>query len=796
MKVSLNVLNQYVQVKDIEPSKLADLVTAAGFEVEGVEKLAYGTNLVIGYVKECVMHPDSDHLHVCQVEVAPGVVNQIVCGAPNVAAGQKVMVALPGCELAGGLKIKESVIRGQASNGMICSLSEIGIDARFQSEEQKAGIEILDESAPVGEEALAYLGLDDDILDISLTPNRADCMSLIAFAYEVGAVLKRDVTLPKATVKTVGKGDIQVATETKKCPYFGAKLVKGVKTHESPQWLKTALMASGIKPINNVVDISNYVMLETGQPIHMYDYDKMKEKQFIVKTGLDHQATLLDGQKYQLEKEDVIVCVDGDVGCIAGVMGSDSTKIEDNSTNIVIEVATFNGASLRKTARRLNLLTDASQRFIKNAIDTASSLHTLDRVAELLVELSEAREVYDSVETAVKPEPIQVSLRENRANELLGTAITTQEIADIFDSLKFDYTLTDGKFVVNVPTHRHDITLEADLVEEVARLYGYDHIPSTLPIMASTTGVRTPVQQRKMLIKNLLSNLGLQEIVTYTLVTPAIVEDFNYFHKDENVCLMSPLGEERSVTRKSVMPSMLQAVNYNQSRSNKDVNIFEISNTYTKDSEICTLGIACSGTYLVNKWQKISKEADFYLVKGFVEAVFKKLGIEESRYVLQRVESDNPYLHPGRSGYLYINKQLVGYIGQVHPTMAKKYEIADTFVAELNLNVIAELKTKKLKYEAVPQYPSVTRDIALVVDVKEEAYAMIRTIKRASKRLVKDAIIFDVYQGEHIEEGKKSIAVNLIFQDPTKTLGEAEVNECLTNILTALQKDHQAILRG
>lgn len=796
MKVSLNVLNQYVQVKDIEPSKLAELVTSAGFEVEGIEKLAYGTKLVIGYVKECVMHPDSDHLHVCQVEVAPGVVQQIVCGAPNVETGQKVMVALPGCELAGGFKIKESTIRNQPSNGMICSLSEIGIDVRYQTEEQKAGIEILDADAPIGEDALAYLGLDDDILDISLTPNRADCMSLIAFAYEVGAVLNREVTLPKASVTTCGKGDIEVATETEKCPYFSAKLVKGVKTQESPQWLKTALMASGIKPINNVVDISNYVMLETGQPIHMYDYDKMNKKAFVVKTGLTGKATLLDEQEYTLEDEDVIVCVDDQVGCIAGIMGSNSTKIDDTTTNIVIEVATFNGASLRKTARRLNLLTDASQRFIKNSIDTASSLHTLDRVAELLVELAEANEVYEGVETGDKPTPIQVSLRENRANDLLGTNITKEEIIDIFNRLKFDYTFEDGKFVVNVPTHRHDITLEADLVEEVARLYGYDHIPSTLPIMSSTTGLRTPIQQRKVLIKNLLSNLGLQEVITYTLVSPNIVEDFNYFHKEENVCLMSPLGEERSVTRKSVMPSLLQVVNYNQSRSNKDVNIYEISNTYTKDHEVCTLGIACSGTYLSNKWQKENKEADFYLVKGFVEAIFKKLGIEESRYVLERVESNNPCLHPGRSGYLYINKQLVGYIGQVHPTMAKKYDINDTYIAELDLSMITELKTKKIKYEPVPQYPSVSRDIALVVDAKEESYAMVRTIKRASKRLVKDAIIFDVYQGEHIEAGKKSIAINLIFQDPTKTLGENEINECMKNILVALEKDHQAILRG
>lgn len=796
MKVSLNLLNKYVKVEDIEPSKIAELVTSAGFEVEGVEKLAYGTNVVIGYVKECSMHPDSDHLHVCLVEIGEGNQTQIVCGAPNVEAGQKVMVALPGCVLANDLKIKESTIRGQSSNGMICSLSEIGIDARFQSEAQKAGIEVLPADAPLGENALSYLGLEDSILDISLTPNRADCMAIISFAYEVGAVLNREVTLPTIDVDTKGKGDISVHIETEKCPYFGAKLVKGVKTKESPQWLKTALMASGIKPINNVVDISNYVMLETGQPIHMYDYDKLKEKDFVIKTGFNHEATLLDGQKYLLNSEDIIVSTDGDVGCIAGVMGSNSTKIDDETTNIIIEVATFNGTSLRKTARRLNLLTDASQRFIKNVIDTNSSERTMDRVASLLVELANATEVYDSVIAGNTFPERTVTLRDNRVNDLLGTRITVEEITDIFNRLKFNFKHVDGMFEVKVPSHRHDITLEADLVEEVARLYGYDHIPSTLPIMSSTTGQRTPTQQRKYMIKTMLSNMGLQEVITYTLVSPNMMNDFNQFHKNEEVRLMSPLGEERSVTRKSVIPSMLQTISYNQSHSNKDVNIFEIANTYTQECEISVLGIACSGIYHSNKWQKVSKTADFYLLKGFVEAIFKKLGIEESRYILQRVEANHPYLHPGRSGYLYINKECIGYVGQIHPNMEKKYDVDTTYVAELNLDVICHLKTKKLKFESIAQYPSVSRDLALVVDANEEAYAMIRTIKRASKRLVKEAEIFDVYQGEHVEVGKKSIAINLVFQDSNKTLSENEINDCLAAILIALDKEHSAKLRA
>ena len=367
MEVSLNLLNKYVKIDDQDPKELADKITSIGLEVEGMHSLANGNNMTIGYVKECVDHPDSDHLHVCQVEVRPGEVTQIVCGAPNVAAGQKVIVANPGCDLGEGFVIKQSTIRGQESNGMICSMAELGLDQRLLSPEDKDGIHVLDENAPVGKDPLEYLGLKDTILDIGLTPNRADCMALTSLAYEVAAVLKRDVNLPTIKEKGIAGSNIEVKVETELCPFFGAKLVKGVTTKESPAWLKTALLASGIKPINNIVDISNYVMLETGQPIHMYDYDKLTKKEFVVKTGFDEKAILLDGEEYKLEPNDIIVSTDNGVGCVAGVMGAHSTKIDENTQNIVIEVATFDGPSLRETARRLNLLTDASQLNLGNS---------------------------------------------------------------------------------------------------------------------------------------------------------------------------------------------------------------------------------------------------------------------------------------------------------------------------------------------------------------------------------------------------------------------------------------------
>ena len=792
MDISLKVLNRYVKVDDQDPKELADRITSIGLEVEGIHELANGNNMTIGYINECNAHPDSDHLNICQVEVKPGEVRQIVCGAPNVTKGQKVIVANPGCDFGGGFVIKESKIRGVESNGMICSIAELGLDQRLLKPEDKDGIHVLDADAPIGEDPLEYIGLKDTILEIGLTPNRSDCMALTSFAYEVAAILNREVNLPKVTPNGIDGSEINVKVETELCSFFGAKLVKGVTTKESPAWLKNALIASGIKPINNIVDISNFVMLETGQPIHMYDYDKLKKKGFVVKTGLNQKAILLDEKEYQILPEDIVVSTDNGVGCVAGVMGGNDTKIDENTTNIVIEAATFHGATLRNTARRMNLLTDASQHYIKGAIDTANSERTLNRCAALLKDLADAKEIYKSVTTVYNVEQKKITLQTPRVNGLLGTAITTDKIADIFTRLHFSYELHDETFEVIVPTYRNDITMAADLIEEVARMYGYDHIPS----MEMTKGALTSVQDKTRYIRHLLAHLGLHEVMTYTLTSPNTVDDFNIFHKNKEVELMLPLGEERSVTRKSVIPSLLQVINYNNSHANKDVCIYELSNTYSDETEIQVLSIACSGIYQSVPWKQINQKADFYLVKGFIETIFKKLCIEESRYNFVRVEEDNSYFHPGRSGYIQMGQEIVGVIGEIHPRMAKKYGVKETYVAELNLSVLLNLRTKALKFTSIPQYPAVTRDIALVMDQNIPTNDVVRSIQKTSKRLISHIEIFDIYVGEHIEEGKKSVAIALTFQDPTKTLYDETINDIMDNILHVVEKEYHAHLRG
>ncbi|MCD8028392.1 MAG: phenylalanine--tRNA ligase subunit beta [Erysipelotrichaceae bacterium] len=795
MKVSLKLLNEYVKVDDYKPQEIADKLTYIGHEVEGMDVFAHGDKLVIGEVIECVAHPDSDHLKVCQVNIG-NQVNQIICGAPNIAKGQKVIVAMPGCELAQGQKINFGKIRGQLSDGMICSIAELGIDQRLLRPKDKDGTHELPLDAPVGEEALKYLGYDDTVLDIGLTPNRADCMSLISLAYEVGALLNREVKIPEIKEMDELESDIKVIVETDKCPFFGAKLVKGVNTKESPEWLRTYLMASGVKPINNVVDISNFVMIETGQPIHMYDYDKLKKKEFVIKTGFNEKAVLLDDNEYQLLPEDIIVSTDDGIGCVAGVMGGNDTKIDDDTVNIVIEAATFDGASLRNTARRLNLLTDASQHYIKGAIDTANTYRVLNRCASLLKDLADAKEIYQSVSTPYVAKERVITCSTAKVNHLLGTNISTEEIADIYTRLHFTYTLKDDIFNVTVPTYRNDMTIPADLIEEVARMYGYNEIPATLPEMETTQGALTDVQSKSRFLKHLLSDLGLHETITYTLTSSAKVEDFNLFHKNEAIQLLSPLSEERSVTRKSLIPSLLEVINYNNSHAIKDVNIFEISNTYSKDTELTSLAIACSGLYQSVPWKQIHTKADFYLIKGFVDTIFKKLNIEESRYTLKRVEEDNRYFHPGRSGYIMMGKNIVGVIGEIHPLMAKKYDIKDAYVAELNLSVLLSLKTRKLQFTSIPQYPSITRDIALVIDKDIPTYDVVKSIQKVSKRMISQTEIFDVYEGEHVEEGKKSVAISLTFQDPSKTLEDASVNKLMEDILQVVEKQYGAHLRA
>ena len=594
MRISRKWFNQFMDVQDLSIEEMAKRITDAGFEVEGIEHLSQGTNLVIGHVETCTEHPDSDHLHCTTVNVGNEVVN-IVCGAPNVAAGQNVIVALPGAVLPGG-EIKNGVIRGVEINGMICSLLELGVDPASLNEDQKNGIEVLPEDAPVGNtDPLGYLGLDDEVLDIGLTPNRNDCLAAFNMAKEAGAILNREVKLPEydGASDVGGATNLHVESTTEKCPLFYGKVINHLTIKESPKWMKELLAASGVKSINNVVDISNIVMLETGQPMHFYDAKSLPSQSIVVADGFDEEYTALDGVTYKLQPEDIVITNQGKPIGIAGVMGGDDSKILDTTDSIIIECAIFDHVAIRNTARRLNLSTDASVRYQKG-IEPLASKKALDRAVQLLIEYADATGIEETVQYGQVPyEPKSISCTLTAINNRLGTDFNLDEVVDVFTRLDFEPEVADDLITCHIPSSRTDMEGMADLSEEVIRMLGYDRLPSTLPVMPMTEGKLTYKQQLTRRARQFLCAQGLQDCLTYTLISTEKKENA-IFNTDEAIELASPMSEERRYIRTSILPSLLDVVSYNRARNIKDINVFELSDVAGVSGAKMHLAIAMS----------------------------------------------------------------------------------------------------------------------------------------------------------------------------------------------------------
>jgi phenylalanyl-tRNA synthetase beta chain len=800
MKISYRWLNQYLDLSNIKIEDLVSKITIAGVEVESVTKLASGTNLVIGLVKEAKKHPDSDHLSVCQVDIG-GSVSQIVCGAKNVGANQKVIVALPGSYLpAKDLTIAKTSIRGQESNGMICSLKELGVADEYLTTAQKEGIEVLSNSAKVGDtNPLAFLGLDDVILELKPTPNRGDVYSLYSFALEVSAILdlpllkKIDqVKLPQLT-----KSSYKVNSETLLCQRFAIKGVNNLVIKPSPTWLVNLLQSSGIRSINNVVDIGNYVMLLTGQPLHMYDADKLAKKEFVVKDKQTTKIVALDDKTYDIKAEDIVITSNTEVIGLAGIMGGKSTMVDSNTKNLAIESASFKDVVIRKTSRRLDLVSDASTRFVRG-IDYTRSLYALDLAAALLIELAEAKLIEETAVYGDHNLPVlTIDLPLSKVNKFLGTNLVNLDLESVFKRLKFDYKVSKDGLIVNVPSYRRDIKIVNDLIEEVIRLIGFDKLNVTNPASVALAGYDEYQLQRK-LIRNHLISIGLNEALSYTLESRRELGDFTLISTNKNVNprkLLAPISEDREFLRASIIPSLLNAIHHNLNYSNKNVALFELSKLYLENGENEHLAIALTGSLETALWQK-KPEVDFYTIKGIVISLLEMFGIEESRYTIAPVEETNKFMHPGRSFYLQIGKQVFGIVGQVHPLMEKKYDVNQTMVAELDIKYLLSIKTSKLKFVNPPQYPSITRDIALVVDRKIMANDLVKQIKKIGKTIVKNAEVFDVYQGPNVGENQKSVAISITYQDVTKTLSEDNVKLVHSEILSSLETIFKAKLRS
>ncbi len=799
MKISYRWLSQYLDLTNIKIEDLVSKITIAGVEVESVTKLASGSNLVVGFVKEAKKHPDSDHLSVCQVDIG-GSITQIVCGAKNVAANQKVIVALPGSYLpAKDLTIAKTSIRGQESNGMICSLKELGVDDKFLNQAQKDGIEVLSDNAKIGDSnPLAFLGLDDIILELKPTPNRGDVYSLYSFVLEVSAVLDLpllkkidEIKLPKLT-----KSEYKVNSLTNSCERFAIKGVGDIKIKPSPTWLVNILQSSGVRSINNVVDIGNYVMLLTGQPLHMYDADKLAKKEFIVKDDITTKIVALDDKTYDVKKGDILITSNTEVIGIAGIMGGKSTLVDVNTKNIAIESASFKDVQIRKTSRRLDLISDASTRFVRG-IDYTRSLYALDLAASLLVEIADAKIVEESVIYGDHTsKQLSIELTVERVNKFLGTQLSLAEISNVFKRLKFEYKESKDSLTIIVPSYRRDIKIVNDLIEEVIRLIGFDKLNATNPASSAVAGLDEYQIKRKLIRSHLINN-GLNEALSYSLESKKELGDFTLLNNNKDIKprkLLSPITEDREFLRQSIIPSLLNAIHHNLNYSNKDVALFEISKLYLENGENENLAIALTGKLDSVSWLKGS-EVDFYTIKGLIMSILDMFGIDESRFTLAPVETNNKYLHPGRSFYLQIGKQVFGYAGQVHPLIEKKYDINQTMVAELDLKYLLSLKTSKLKFTTPSQFPSIVRDIALIVDSAIQANDLIKQIKKVGKTIVKSAEVFDVYAGANLGNNQKSVAISITYQDATKTLTEDNVKIIHSEILTSLELNFKAKLR-
>ncbi len=789
MKLSTNFVKDYVDI-DVDVKTLAEDMTGVGNEYDSATKLINATKLIVGEVKKCEMHPDSDHLHICKVDIGTEVLD-IVCGAPNVRKGLKVIVAQVGAELPGDFKIKKGMIRGQESNGMLCSMQELGLDNKFLTDEDKNGIHELPADAKVGENPIKILGLDDEVIDFELTANRGDLLSILGMAYEIGAIYDKPVKEIDTTYKENDENindSFKLNILTDNCSLFLSKKVKNVTIKESPNFIKNRLIASGIRPINNVVDISNYVMLETGQPLHFYDADSLNGILEVRMAKQDEELTTLDGIKRNLTEDDIVISDGKRAIGLAGVMGGLDTEIEDTTKNIIIESAIFDAVKVRYTSKKI-LRSEASSRFEKG-LDPNRTYMAINRACNLLEKYADAEIVGGiCVHDTLNKEDKQINITFKKITDILGLDIPNESILNAFRKLGFSYIVKEDNITVFVPTRRIDISIQEDLIEEVGRIYGVDNIEGKLPVLPLKTGTYDKTTRQ---IRNKMIDLGLNETLSYILVSDKEAKQFIKDDKVETLKLLAPLTEERNTLRASVLPSLYKIYEYNIARNVKDISIFEIGKGfYKKDGDYMEerkLAGLLSGDYYIETCNV--KQVDFYVAKGIVEELLDYLGYG-GRYSFVISENIPEEFHKGQIASINLNGEIIGIIGKVHPKKAKE----NVFVFEISLDKLLAKKTGKMKYKEISKYPSVKKDLSMVVknDITNETIE--KQIKKSAGSLLTNAKVFDIYTGSNIEEGNKSMAYSLEFSTSDRTLTDEEINKLLEKIILDLEKNLNAELR-
>jgi phenylalanyl-tRNA synthetase beta chain len=797
MKVSLEWLRELVDV-DQSAEALAETLTRGGIEVENVENLSKGfEKVVIGEIVSLTKHPDADRLWVCVVNVGQETVT-IVTGAQNLMVGDRIPAALVGSTLPNELSIRKSKLRGVTSQGMLCSREELLLDATVGLERSKDGILVLPPEAPIGENFGKYLGREDSVLDLELYPNRPDCLAMVNVAREVASLTGKKPHLPKwaeqnQVLSLPAAPDFRIIIEDPElCWRYAGLMVEDVQIAPSPEWMQRRLKAAGVRPISNIVDITNYCMLEMGQPLHAFDRDKIVGDVYVRSAYPGEKIVTLDGAERTVQPDTLLIADDSQPLAVAGVMGGLDSEVTKETRRLMIESAHFSGVSVRRTSRRLGLRSEASNRFEKG-VDPYGIAATLGRVCDLLLELGAGRPV--ALVDVVKnlPAQRQVSLSVEHTSTVLGAELTTAEIRQVLEDLNFEYMEQAGLFSVRIPSYRSDIAIEEDLMEEVARLIGYDRIPTTLPQGDLTQGSRTPEQEFRRRLRKVLAQSGLDEVITYTFTRADA--DAQWGSAKHSIPLLNPLREELGVMRTSLVPGLLDVAARNVARRNMNVSIFEIGNTYWGEEqplqklpreELRVAGVAVgkSGRHWLNQ----SVNYDFYYLKGILEEVALEFGLK----LEYRPAKNQALLHPGRSADIYLQDQCIGFLGEMHPSLEKEWGLERVVLFELEFSSLFERLRQTVRARSIPRFPAIQRDLAVVVANETPADAVMAKMRKLGGELLQQVEIFDVYRGNPIPDEHKSLAFALRYQSLQRTLTDEEVNLLNSRILEGIQQEFGA----
>lgn len=818
MKVSYQWLSEYVDLTGFTAAELAEKLNRSGIEVDVVENRNKGVDgVVVGYVLTREKHPDADKLSVCTIDAGQGENLQIVCGASNVAAGQKVPVALVGASLPDGLHIKRAKLRGVESQGMICSAKELGLNDRLLPKEIQEGILVLPPETPIGASILDVLAIHDEVMELDLTPNRSDCLSMIGAAYEIAAILGREVKLPSADLSSAEAGAAPSGTKAadrirvsisaqEQCVHYSARLIEGVQAAPSPLWLQNRLMAAGIRPINNIVDVTNYVMLEYGQPLHAFDADALGNGSIDVRLAhVGERIVTLDDVERTLEPHMLLVTDGSKPVAIAGVMGGASSQVTAATKRIVLESAKFAGSSVRKTSRQLGLRSESSLRFEKE-VNAGNVIVALNRAASLIAQLTGGSIAEGIVEIqTIQPQALQIELSLTRVNRYLGTELTMGAVESILQRLHFSSRLqSEDEVLINIPSRRGDITRDVDLIEEIARLYGYDHIPTSLMNGVTTPGALTKEQAIRRILRQILSQNGLYEVINYTFTHPDQIKQFpGKYATALPVALALPMSEERSALRTSLIPHLLDTAVYNRNRSTSDIAIFEIGKVFLADEQQLTklpeerllLSVLLTGNVKGTHWSGKPAKVDFYDLKGIAEKVIGYFGIEGIEFVASGPQG----FHPGRTAEILLNTAegnvSLGTLGQLHPDLQRAHDLEDTYILELELDTLSQYVSSTIQYVSLPRYPAISRDIAVVVSAEIAVGKLQAKVKEIAGTLLESIQVFDIFTGERLGQGKKSVALSLVYRHAEHTLTDEEVVAIHSKVVEALEQSFAAELR-